>query len=340
MTRLEDEHLRSGPLAAIERRVETYGHDWNEVARSIGFDPDLHRTLDAPFPFDKLLLLLEHAAAICGDDAEVFEETMALKTGAFSLLDYLTSSAPTIRHSLKNWARFQKTLNTALSATYREDGDWAYVEFAPFDNFGVHTQVSYAVAAGTAARFLSLSDTMASCLKIDIDAPEPSSSSPFLERFGDRLRFRQACIRLCVPVSELDKRPPASEHNLYQVIEASALKALDAQKDERNPLKRISDVIHQQLKSGTVSLVAVAEQLDMSERSLQRMIAAEGTSFRKLIEDTRRKLAMHYLRETDLPLKEIAFLLGFSEMSAFSRAAKNWFGRSPKSYRDALAGLQ
>ena len=73
----------------------------------------------------------------------------------------------------------------------------------------------------------------------------------------------------------------------------------------------------------------VAAQLMMSERTLQRRLAEEGTSFTNLVDDTRRELARQSLSAGELSLKMLSFQLGFSEPSAFYRACKRWFGMAP-----------
>ncbi|HAT33454.1 MAG TPA: AraC family transcriptional regulator [Janthinobacterium sp.] len=73
----------------------------------------------------------------------------------------------------------------------------------------------------------------------------------------------------------------------------------------------------------------VAARLMMSERTLQRRLAEEGTSFTTLVDDTRRELARQSLNNGELSLKMLSFQLGFSEPSAFYRACKRWFGRAP-----------
>ncbi len=337
MKTLEAERLRADPVLAIENRILRHGNSWDAVARTIGFEPDLHRRKNALFRFDKLIALLNHAAELCGDDAEIFDETSNLSIGTFSLLDYVTICAPSVRSSLKNWARFQKVLNSALSTTYHEKDGWACVEFSPFSHLGAHAQFSYAVAAGSASRFMSLSPAIAPCLRIDVDAPRPASGSAFVSALGPRIRFDCDRLRLYVPDTVLDERPPRAERNLYELVEDAAIKSLASQQGRNSSLMHISELIRHHLKTGTASVQTIAAQLNMSERSFQRTITAHGTTFRKLVEETRRALADHYLTETDLQMKEIAFLLGFSEMSAFSRAAKGWFGIAPKSYRTRTA---
>jgi AraC-like DNA-binding protein len=71
----------------------------------------------------------------------------------------------------------------------------------------------------------------------------------------------------------------------------------------------------------------------MSSRSLQRHLRSDGTSHRDLVAEIRRDLAMRYLAERRIAIGEVAFLLGFSEVSAFHRAFKRWTGATPAEYR-------
>ena len=71
----------------------------------------------------------------------------------------------------------------------------------------------------------------------------------------------------------------------------------------------------------------------MSKRTLQRTLQKEGTSFNALLNSTRMDLAKQYVRDREISFTEIAFLLGFTESSTFSRAFKRWTGKSPREYR-------
>jgi len=73
----------------------------------------------------------------------------------------------------------------------------------------------------------------------------------------------------------------------------------------------------------------------MSSRKLQRRLESAGTTFNTLLNEIRQDLAQKYLKEQDTTMTEIAFLLGFSESSAFSRAFRRWMGVSPSAYRKA-----
>ncbi len=88
-----------------------------------------------------------------------------------------------------------------------------------------------------------------------------------------------------------------------------------------------------QLESGPPELASVARELAMSARSLQRRLAEEETSFREVLDTLRRDLARRHLEHPSIPISEIAYLAGFSEVSAFTRATRRWFGRSPSQVR-------
>lgn len=113
----------------------------------------------------------------------------------------------------------------------------------------------------------------------------------------------------------------------------AALKALEAPKTFT---ERVELCTYALLKSGAPDLSQTAESLGISPRSLRRHLAQEGTNYRNILEETRRKLCEQYLSEQHISLAEIAERLGYSEQSAFNRAFKKWFGETPKAYANAM----
>jgi AraC-like DNA-binding protein len=96
---------------------------------------------------------------------------------------------------------------------------------------------------------------------------------------------------------------------------------------------RVSSLISARLERGRVGVEAVASQLHMSRYTLHKKLRREGLTFASLLEEVRRKQALTYLQDKTKPLVEIAEQLGFSELSAFSRAFKRWMGVPPAEYR-------
>ena len=101
----------------------------------------------------------------------------------------------------------------------------------------------------------------------------------------------------------------------------------------RRPPREVVSKIVERLPDGPPSQQQIAEALHVSNRTLQRKLKDEGTSFMDLLQDTRMQLARRYLRQPSRSVVETAYLLGFSEPSTFSRAFKRWTGVAPAEYR-------
>lgn len=107
----------------------------------------------------------------------------------------------------------------------------------------------------------------------------------------------------------------------------------------RNPLDlacQIEELIARQLASGGCSLVDIARQLMMHERTLQRRLDAQQIRFADLLDRVRQQQAREFLRQPALPLAEVANLLGYSEQRSLSRACRRWFGTTPAAVRATL----
>lgn len=100
---------------------------------------------------------------------------------------------------------------------------------------------------------------------------------------------------------------------------------------------RVRQALIDGLPGGQVTAGQIARALAVSKRSLQRRLNEEGASFKDILEDTRRTMALDYLRKSDMSVHEIALLLGFRDPSSFFRAFRNWTGRTPLAVRDERA---
>ena len=101
----------------------------------------------------------------------------------------------------------------------------------------------------------------------------------------------------------------------------------------RNLQEHVRAVMNSLLTTRMCTAEAVAATMGLSERTLQRKLSLEGTSFRELLEEVRSSLAINYMREPQFSLTDIAEMLGYSDLSVFSRSFKRWFGISPQQWR-------
>ena len=97
--------------------------------------------------------------------------------------------------------------------------------------------------------------------------------------------------------------------------------------------KGCSSEIEVRLPGGAFDLESIAKAMGLTQRSVRTRLATSETSFSTILDQTRQRLATQYLIDTDLPLSTVSHLLGFSELSAFTRAARRWYGEAPRSYR-------
>jgi AraC-like DNA-binding protein len=121
---------------------------------------------------------------------------------------------------------------------------------------------------------------------------------------------------------------PSQMQRLWQLIQTRILPTITFS-------RRVRPLIARHLGRGKVKIESVAAELNMSRYTLYKKLKEENLTFAGLLEDVRREQALKYLHDPDRTLSEVAELLGFSELSAFSRAFKRWMGKSPAEFRAA-----
>jgi AraC-like DNA-binding protein len=128
----------------------------------------------------------------------------------------------------------------------------------------------------------------------------------------------------------LTERPPSPSRIVLDILSARAEALLDSLENAKCTRGRVESVLMPILHTGDVSMDAVARKLGISRQTLFRRLRADGTTFERVLDELRHKLALHYLREKKVSVNEAAYLVGFSDRGAFSRAFKRWTGSSPR----------
>jgi AraC-like DNA-binding protein len=161
----------------------------------------------------------------------------------------------------------------------------------------------------------------------------PADVSEHERIFQTNVHFSMPTNRLIFDANCLHWPVLSANSNLLSMFEQHAEAMLNALNQEDNYTRHVIQAIAQQLKGELPSIEAIARRLAISTRQLQRELKAEGTSFQQLLDQTRKELALRHLKNSDTPIHDVAFLLGFSEPSAFHRAFKRWTGQTPRAYR-------
>jgi AraC-like DNA-binding protein len=164
---------------------------------------------------------------------------------------------------------------------------------------------------------------------------EPSYRAAYDDTFGAPVLFGQAHNALQVDPILMTLRVSMLPRYVFGVLAARAdalLQALDDAQSMRGQVERLLMPI---LHTGEVGMDVVARTLGVSRPTLFRRLKAEGVTFAEVLDQLRRRLALSYLNGRKVSVNETAYLVGFSEPAAFSRAFKRWTGSSPNAMKNA-----
>jgi len=320
-------------LVNTRAQLEALGFDWFEVAGKIGFDPQITDDPEGAAPSGVYLEIHEYLARATGNDAIGVILGSQVPVGSIKVFDYVALTAPTIAQSLENWRRFERILSNMFQISIGDEDGKRYLTLQISDLYGPRTQVTAKAMSFAASRIRHMLAGAEVNLTLEFTQARPREIATYYRILGRNIRFGGNQDRIGIPLEVMDVAPAAAEENLYQMMEKTALARLASNQFEDNDLDNISRAINEALKEGDPSLDIVARKLAMSKRALQRRMEDNGLTFRQAVDRVRKALAEQYLTEGRLQLSEIAYLLGYSELSTFSRAAKTWFGMSPKAYR-------
>ena len=168
-----------------------------------------------------------------------------------------------------------------------------------------------------------------------LELTRPLKHRALLERhFGCRVRFNGDRDALIFRSSDLDRPFVTQNEELLAIIGTHLDAQLKAANASVNVGQQVKDTLKRSLAGKRPTLQDVAQELGLSARTLQRRLTDAGFTFQQLLEETRRELARHYLKQRAIELPEVAFLLGFEDVNSFFRAFQMWNGTSPGEWRE------
>jgi AraC-like DNA-binding protein len=151
------------------------------------------------------------------------------------------------------------------------------------------------------------------------------------------VEFVQAVDGWVLPQRIMELPIVSEDSHLLQILEAHADEILSEKHTVTGLRDLVEDRLIRLLPNGRTQAAVIAEQLGMSERSFRRRLSEEGANFGEVVDRLRHRLALHYLEDKRVSLKQIAWLLGYSELGAFNHAFKRWTGTSPGQVRKRSA---
>ena len=169
-------------------------------------------------------------------------------------------------------------------------------------------------------------------VKVNFIHVKPACAEEYYSYFNAPVKFNADEDSITLPIDAVDKRLPIGNPHLAKLNDQYIINYL-AELDKNNIAQRVKSTIIDMLPSGGVCDEKVAQQLNLSTRSLQRKLQSAQTSFSRLLEEVRQEIAEHYIHDSTVSLTEIAFVLGYSEYSSFYRAYKRWTKIAPSEIR-------
>jgi AraC-like DNA-binding protein len=167
---------------------------------------------------------------------------------------------------------------------------------------------------------------------------EPSYRAEYDRIFGVPLFFESAMNAILIDEAFMQMKPPHPNPYLSELLRAHAEGLLENLERSKSIRGRVESLLIPVLHTDQANMDMIAGKLALSRQTLFRKLKAEGVTFKEVLDELRHKLALHYLSEKKTSVQETAYLVGFSDPGAFSRAFKRWTGSSPRMMRDSRDG--
>jgi len=313
------------------------GLDAQALFRDAALDISVLDDPEGRFSIDDVSTLWEIAVARSGKATLGLSKELAITHGNLGLVRYAMMACPTLRAALERLVRYMNVVSNAATFLLTEDVDGYWIELGhqggerpvprqrvEFGMLTVLTSCSWFTGRELVAEI------------VEFVYPDPIDPSPHHAAFGCPIRFGQSANRALLRASDLALPLSARDTAMLALHERLVEEEL-----ERLEGSRTSQQVLRLLKAATLHpeprRERIAAALSLSDRTLQRRLQTERTSFQKLLDETRRERAQQYLRKPSNSLKRVAELLGFEDQSNLYRACRRWFGESPGQYRARLS---
>jgi len=310
------------------------GLDPGPIFAHAGIDEESFRNPHLRFTSDTLSRLWNVITEVSGDETISLAAAEHPRPAMLDLLTYTMMTAPTMEAALQRFIRYIRVISDATAFTLEPDaqgGQWLRLSIT-----GGELAVPRQRCEFILITILNICRWIAgkpiNPLAIELAHVEPGSTQLHARTFGGPVHFCAARNGLLIAAADLALPLPASNAMLSELHERFAVEFLDKM-DQQRFAPRVREVIVRCLPDGSPARAVAAAALCISERTLQRRLEDEGTTYNELLDETRRDLAREYLSKDQMALGQVAFLVGFADQSAFCRACQRWFGSSPKDFR-------
>lgn len=334
-TSLKEHSTLVSVASLVVSALESYGLDYRPVLVEAGLDADKVYDPSERIPTLKFQRLWELAVQYTGDPCFGLTYAAYIQPSSLHGLGLSWIASHSLKDGLLRLIRFQKILATDMVLALRETP----AGYCIYDTVGRKADPFQFPASAFDAQLATvfkicqiMLGPTATPIRVSFDHSEPACAERFERFFGIPASFNASETAI-----EFDRNlceAPAASANpeLTRINDQVVIDYLN-QFEQDDIVTRTRKYIIDLLPSGVPRQSLIASELNLSLRSLQRKLAQSGTSFSEVLNQVRNEMACHYLRSPRHQVITIAYLLGFSDPSNFSRAFKRWNGESPYHYR-------
>lgn len=313
------------------------GVDPQALLRAAGIAGESLADPDGRLPRAAELRLWTEAAALAGDECFGIHLCERLTVDGLGPLGFAVRSSATLGDAYQRVIRYLRLLVHGPVLELRLDGDVARLRHRPPPTGPAPSRHAVEFLLGNMIMLARRNvDPSLTPRAVSLRHAAASRIDSYHPLFGRNVRFQQEHDELVLDREHLTREHRNAEPSLASVLDqhlTSLLARAPADGGDGPFLERVDAALAAELEHGEPTLAAVASRLHMSPRTLQRRLRDEGTSLSDRLDRTREALATRLLGEPTRSIGEVAFLLGFAEVSTFHRAFKRWTGLTPVAYR-------
>lgn len=312
------------------------GLDAGALLAAAGIDAAALAVPGARLQTEKVSRLWELAVERSGNPALALAQPQVVRPASFDVVGYAMMSCADLRSAFERLIRYMLILSDALTMTMSKERGGYRVTFvlSGGDRPLPRQRIEFVfVTVLSFCRWISGRDVHPQA--VELVYPVPENPARYAAVFGAPVSFDSPRNSILFAEADMAAPLPTSNATLAALHERFAGEYLE-HFDHAQTSYHAREVIIRRLPDGEPRRDEVARELRMSERTLQRRLEREATSFLQLLDETRHELAEQYLGRLHLSLAQAAYLLGFADQSSFFRACRRWFNLPPGQYRDQL----
>jgi len=303
------------------------------VEQITGYPQEALTDPDLMIPADQHYHLWEYAEAVTGDPAVGLHVGQMVDPDRMGLVGYVFFNCDTLGEAVTQYVRLHRLINESVRLSFEQTGDQAVLTWQADSPGHYCRQDMDRTIASVLCRTRHFIHPGIVADWVEIAHARPDYAGEYRELFGGTVRFGCKSTRLAFDSRHLQHPIPHRNPYVYSAVLKQVNTLLSRLQSRRTFGRKIRRLISQQMSTERIDADTLARQCHMSRQTLYRRLKKEGLGFHDLVEEVRKDKAMRYVASDHYALGEIAFLLGFSELSAFSRAFKRWTGIAPAQYR-------